>query len=709
MTVDEILGAFERATGRPAARTGPGAWRLMCPGHDDHQPSLDMKATTDRMLLVCRSRGCHRDLDRLLAHANMRPADLFLNGHDTGPAAASGRRIVATYDYTDGAGARRYQTVRYDPKDFRQRRPDEAGGWAWNLDGVARVLYRMPELIEAERVYWVEGEKDADELAARGLAATTTCGGAGAVDKGDYAAQLDRVLVGKREVILLRDNDPAGLAYRDARAAACAAFDLTVKCVELPGVAPKGDVSDWLAQGGTAEALVALADAAPVWSPEPDRPVKNSGSAPTISRVQFRSGSALDATPLTYVVEEMLPAGMLSALGGRDGMGKSLLGMQIIKCVLTGEKLFGRFAVQQGTVYALFLDDPEFLVRERLEALGILDHPQLHVATENDVDMTDPKAMLTSLIALLKTAEPRPTFVFVDALYLFIPSGGASDQGNSAGAMAPVIEAFNQVTRETGSALLLVAHDNKAGSDIAGSYAIRAGLKSILRLLFPPAIAKQVAKGDEGARETPERMLQLNKLKTGRPGSWYLRLGGAGAWTFHGGAQAYRKATLPGRVLESLWGGGDSTVEEIAKDLHARPVEVRAACLSLYLDDRITRGERPREDGKPGRGATIYGPKAPANGDGTDRSERGGTENNGTDSFGGKATEKQVDDAIPNLSVPFDPPTRAREAIRPAIPTEGPKPLSVRESPEPDSGDGPGERLLRSSPAGGPAAAELPF
>jgi len=363
----------------------------------------------------------------------------------------------------------------------------------------------------------------------------------------------------------------------------------------------------------------------------------------------------------------MLPAGMLGALGGKDGMGKTLFGMEIIKSILTGQKLFDRFAVQQGSVYALFLDDPEFLVRERLVALGILDHPHLHVATENDVDMTDSKAMLTSLIALLKGAEPRPTFIFVDALYLFIPSGGASDQGNSAGAMGPVIEAFNQVTRETEAALLLVAHDNKAGSDIAGSYAIRAGLKSIMRILLPPAIAKKVAAGDEEARETPERMLQLNKLKTGRPASWYVRLEGPGQWTFHGGAAAYRRSTLPDRVLESLWDRGESTAEEIAKDIKARKVEVIQACVALYLADEITRGERPREDGKPGRGATIYGPKAPVDGNGNDRSDQGGTENYGNDRPREKATKKQSDTENYILSFPNPPITRAREAIVPAV------------------------------------------
>jgi hypothetical protein len=391
-------------------------------------------------------------------------------------------------------------------------------------------------------------------------------------------------------------------------------------------------------------------------------------------------GSALDATPITYLVEDMLPAGMLGALGGKDGMGKTLFGMEIIKCVLTGQRLFGRFAVQQGTVYALFLDDPEFLVRGRLAAMGLLDHPHLHVATEADVDMTNPRAMLTALVALLKAADPPPTFIFVDALYRFIPSGGVTDQGNSAGAMGPVVDAFNQVTRETGAALQVVAHDNKAGSDIAGSYAIRAGLKSIIRILLPPAIAKKVLKGDEEARETPERMLQLNKLKTGRPASWYLRLDGPGQWAFHGNARAYRTATLPDRVLESLWGRGDSTVEEIAKDLRARPFEVRRACVTLHVAGRVTRGERPREDGKPGREATTYGPKAPVDVNGTDSSKKGDGQNFGTDRSGDRTAEKQPDRLIPNLSVPFSPIARAREAIRPITPAEGVKPLSVPEA-----------------------------
>ncbi len=71
-------------------------------------------------------------------------------------------QIVATYDYRDERGQLLYQQVRYEPKKFRFRRSVGRCGWIWNLDGVQRVLYRLPELLEAEEVFVGEGEKDCD-------------------------------------------------------------------------------------------------------------------------------------------------------------------------------------------------------------------------------------------------------------------------------------------------------------------------------------------------------------------------------------------------------------------------------------------------------------------------------------------------------------------------------------------------------------------
>src|SRR5205823_2000033 len=60
------------------------------------------------------------------------------------------RRIVATYDYLDEDGTLLHQKVRYEPKGFGLRRPDGAGGWVWELEGVRRVPYRLPELLAAD-------------------------------------------------------------------------------------------------------------------------------------------------------------------------------------------------------------------------------------------------------------------------------------------------------------------------------------------------------------------------------------------------------------------------------------------------------------------------------------------------------------------------------------------------------------------------------
>lgn len=56
-------------------------------------------------------------------------------------------RIVATYDYRDEAGNVLFQAVRFDPKDFRQRRPKPGGGREWSVKGVRVVPYRLHELL----------------------------------------------------------------------------------------------------------------------------------------------------------------------------------------------------------------------------------------------------------------------------------------------------------------------------------------------------------------------------------------------------------------------------------------------------------------------------------------------------------------------------------------------------------------------------------
>ncbi|HEX4952679.1 MAG TPA: hypothetical protein VF017_04705 [Thermoanaerobaculia bacterium] len=160
-----------------------------------------------------------------------------------------GGEVVATYAYTDEQGRLLFEVVRKaNPKSFLQRRPDGSGGWVWNLKGVRRVPYRLPEVLSAVRegqtVYVVEGEKDADNLAKLGLTATTNAGGAG-----KWNDSYSEVLCGAR-VVILPDNDTPGKDHARKVARSLQGIAAEVRIVTLPELPSGGDVSDWIAAQG---------------------------------------------------------------------------------------------------------------------------------------------------------------------------------------------------------------------------------------------------------------------------------------------------------------------------------------------------------------------------------------------------------------------------------------------------------------------------
>lgn len=173
------------------------------------------------------------------------------------------KAIVATYDYLDETGTTLvFQVVRFRPKDFRQRRPDDKGGWIYSVKGVAPIPYRLPEVASANTVFVVEGEKDADALAGHGL--TATCNAMGA---GKWRDELSAYLSGKN-VFIIPDNDAAGREHVNMVARSLSGVAEKIKIVNLPNLPHKGDVSDWLARGGTKEELLRIAEASHEWSEE---------------------------------------------------------------------------------------------------------------------------------------------------------------------------------------------------------------------------------------------------------------------------------------------------------------------------------------------------------------------------------------------------------------------------------------------------------
>jgi hypothetical protein len=255
--------------------------------------------------------------------------------------AAEPSNIVATYQYKDADGALLYEVLRYEPKTFRQRRPDGNGGWTWKA-GERRVLYRLQELLEYPdaSVFITEGEKDADRVASLGHCATT-------VACGDWTPDCVNALAG-RDILILEDNDEAGRKKAHEAAAALHSVAKTVRIVRLPGLPEKGDVSDWLDADPRvgADDLTKVGFDAAVWTP--DTTIADDSSRLIKSSAEFVAGFV----PPDYVVVGLLQRRFLYSNTGQTGAGKTGVTLRLAASTAIGMNFAGRETKKCRVFYA---------------------------------------------------------------------------------------------------------------------------------------------------------------------------------------------------------------------------------------------------------------------------------------------------------------------------------------------------------------------
>jgi putative DNA primase/helicase len=292
------LDAFMQRHGSLGAAAAPDPWvesaravRIECElerrsiqlqGHGPERAGpCPVCGGTDRFSIntakqVWNCRGCEAkgkgtiDLVKFLDGCNFLEAVETITGEPR-PGAAPKKVVAERFDYHDETGTLLYQIERVEfrnpdgsfvladggkrKKTFRQRRPDpdHPDGWLWNLDGIALVPYRLPELLDSlgdnHPVIIAEGERKINLLWSWGFAATCNSGGSKKW-QAEHSAFLRSA-----NVVILPDNDPAGWKHLDAVAASLKEVGAEVRVLNLPGLGPKGDVVDWAARGGTAEQL----------------------------------------------------------------------------------------------------------------------------------------------------------------------------------------------------------------------------------------------------------------------------------------------------------------------------------------------------------------------------------------------------------------------------------------------------------------------
>ena len=323
-----------------------GGVLALCMFHDDYRPSLQV-SPRGYYCFGCGKRGSLHELAGKLG---------ILTDENN-------KKIVAVYDYCDATGKLLYQVIRLEPKTFQQRRPDGNGKWVYNLKGITPLLYRLPELLKASLDDWVfvvEGEKDVDRLASLGLVATTNSGGAGKW-RSEFAEHFK-----DRRVAILPDNDEPGRRHAEQVARSLRGKAASIKVLELPGLPEKGDVSDWLAAGGTKDELVRLAAEAPEWGP-PEKP------RPVIVRL-----AEVEPEEVRWLWKPYMPLGKLTILEGDPGAGKSWLALTLAASVSRGWPFPGPNGIPpqeqvrepQNVLYLSAEDGLADTIRTRLDSAG---------------------------------------------------------------------------------------------------------------------------------------------------------------------------------------------------------------------------------------------------------------------------------------------------------------------------------------------------
>ena len=215
-----------------------------CPSHDDGKQSLSIAESDGRILLHCFKRCSTesivsalgitwRDLfDKSISEPSKTSLGESINkthvsGDGFSHTKPSQGRIQTIYPYVDEEGRLLYENVRLYPKNFRQRRFDVGGEPVWNLEGVRRVPYRLPEIIKGVEagtdIFLCEGEKDADALAELGFVASSFK---------NWTEDFNQYIQG-RHVIVCRDHDIPGVTQSNEAARIILRSAASVKVLDM--------------------------------------------------------------------------------------------------------------------------------------------------------------------------------------------------------------------------------------------------------------------------------------------------------------------------------------------------------------------------------------------------------------------------------------------------------------------------------------------
>lgn len=303
---ERVLNAVEDAGLHVTYRNDTQA-SFQTPGHSANDRGTSVTYNGKQTLIYCHN----GDTDDVLNALGLTVRDLF--DEENG----------ARYDYGDG------RIVCRDPKKvFKQ---------LGNTKGTN--LYGLDSLSNDGPVYVVEGEKDADTA--------TTVWGAAAVSQAQGAntgpERADWKPLQGRDVVIVADKDTPGRKRADKVLTYLTGMAPRPETVTIVEPAEGKDLSDHIAAGKDAKALQSVSET-----------VRR-------RRVKLVPASEVKTEKVNWLIDQWIPANMLTLLAGREGIGKST-----IACSWVAE--FANKGMK--CAYLNTEDSRSFTVKPRLQAAG---------------------------------------------------------------------------------------------------------------------------------------------------------------------------------------------------------------------------------------------------------------------------------------------------------------------------------------------------
>jgi hypothetical protein len=470
-----------------------------CPAHDDGRASLSVGiGDAGRVLLRCHAGCAYR---AIVEAAGIDAAELAperrQNGHD-------GRRSTR-YEIRDGAGAHVATHERIDDvrgKRYVWRQPDGSTGLAGRK--VATLPLYGAHLITSwpadAPIALCEGERATDALLERGIAAVGTVTGA----SGTPADAVLRVLMGRR-VMLWPDADTPGRAHMERIATRLAALGCDVRIVSWPNAPEGGDAADYR---GDVPALITAA-----------LPYNPTRSAPATERGrQVRLTSAIDIAirPVRWLWTYLLAIGTLALLGGREGIGKSVLVATLVGQITRGTLPGAWLGRPRDVLIAAVEDSWKYTIVPRLMAAGA-DLRRVH-----RIDVQTASGASDGLVLPLDLVAIREAIASVDVALLVLDPLmsriSAMLDTHRDGETRQALEPIAQLADEAGIVVLGLIHVSKTATtdaltSLMGSRAFAAVARTVLYVMRDPDEDEirlfGLAKSNLGPLDVPTRRYSI--------------------------------------------------------------------------------------------------------------------------------------------------------------------------------------------------------